>query len=61
MNSLAAFRSEIAAKTGQTVRLSYRGQPVSEAAKLYHFAPAAAYMLRFQPPLHPGLAAQLLK
>ena len=47
MNSLAAFKSEIAAKTGNIVHLSYRGQPISEAAKVYHFAPAAAHVLRF--------------
>lgn len=46
MSTLAAFKREVAQSTGQVVRLKYRGQPVSEESQVYHFAPAAATVLR---------------
>lgn len=61
MNSLAGFKSEIAAQTGKTVHLSYRGQPVRDSCKLYHFAPASD-VLRFSANLRePGSADVAVK
>ena len=44
---MAAFTNEIAAKTGKTAQLKYRGQPVREATKVCHFAQAGVSVARF--------------
>lgn len=47
MDSIATFSDAIAAQTGKFVSLTYKGQPISNAAKVYHFAPAIPSTIRF--------------
>ena len=47
MDFLGSFSNAIAAQTGKFVSLTYKGLPISSAAKVYHFAPVIPSTIRF--------------